>query len=132
MGMWLFLSFGAVALFSFISVSAWAGTRYEERKAFYRGETLKKLAELGANAVVEYLREEERLEERRRMEARERAREGMWLSGWIVLVVGAALGIALVALVPDRPVFLLALMPAGVGIVLLLVSRNGGVRQTNP
>ena len=132
MGMWLFLSFAAVAVFSFVSVSAWAGTRYQERKEFYRGETLKKLAESGANAVVEYLREEERLEERRRMEARERAREGTWLSGWIVLVVGVALGIALVALVPDMPVFLLALIPVGVGLVLLMASRKGGVRRTNP
>ena len=41
----LFLSVGAIALFSFISVATWSDNRRREREAFYKSEALKKLAE---------------------------------------------------------------------------------------
>ena len=128
MGMWLFLSFVVVSLFSFVSVAVWAGTRQQERKDFYRSETLKKLAESGPTAVVEYLREEERLEERKRVEERHRMIEGNRLGGLILVVVGAVLIIALRQIVPALPVYLFGLIPFSIGIVLLLMpllSRRG-------
>lgn len=119
MGMWLFLSFVVVSVFSFVSVAVWAGTRQQERKDFYRSETLKKLSESGSAAVLEYLREEERLEDRRRLEERDRAREGARLGGLILMAVGGALAIALHQIVHDPPVYLIGLIPIGIGIVLL-------------
>jgi hypothetical protein len=118
--MWIFLSFGSVSLFSFLAVAVWVGTRHQERKDFYRSEMLKKLAESGSAAVIEYLREEERQEEARRAVQRQRMVEGNRLAGSVVAVVGVTLLVALRYLVPGEPVFLLGLIPIGVGVVLML------------
>jgi Flp pilus assembly protein TadB len=119
-GLWIFLSFAVVSVFSFVAVAVWAGTRQEERKEFHRSETLKKLAESGSAAVIEYLREEERLEERRRGERREQMIQGNRLAGLILLVVGGLVAVALRQLVPDVPVYLFGMVPFGIGVVLLL------------
>jgi ABC-type uncharacterized transport system substrate-binding protein len=125
---WIFLSFIVVSVFSSASVAVWASTKHRERKDFYRGETLKKLAESGAAAVTEYLREEERLEEARRVAQRQRVVEGNRLVGLILLVVGGTLLVALRQLVPEQPVYLLSLAPMGIGVVFfmtpLLSSRS--------
>jgi len=125
----LFLSFAVVSVFSFVSVVVWAGTRQQERKEFYRSETLKKLAESGAAAVIEYLREEERLDEQRRLAHRDRVREGNRLSGLILLAVGIALTIALYYIVPKAPIYFFGTVPLGIGIVLLLTSLTGPRRS---
>src|SRR6266545_421195 len=119
MGFWLFLSFCVVSVFSFISVAVWAGTRQEERKEFYRSEMLKKLAESGSAGVLEYVREEERLDERRRSDHRDRVRDGNQLGGWILMAVATALMIALHQIVRDLPIYLIGLVPFGIGLVLL-------------
>jgi hypothetical protein len=120
MGLWVFLSFAVVSVFSFVAVAVWAGIRHEERKGFYRSETLKKLAESGSAAVIEYLREEEQQEERRRAGQREQMIVGNRLAGLILLVVGSLVAVALRQLVPDAPVYLFGMIPFGIGIVLLL------------
>jgi len=58
-----FLAVGAVALFTFLSVATWTGTRQAEREAYYKAEMMKKIAEMGGdrNPAIEYLREQERL-----------------------------------------------------------------------
>jgi hypothetical protein len=119
-GLWIFLSFTVVSVFSFVAVAVWAGTRQQERKEFYRGETLKKLAESGSAAVIEYLREEERQEERRRAEGREQMIVGNRLAGLILLVVGGLVAVALRQLVPNLPIYLFGMVPFGIGVVLLL------------
>jgi hypothetical protein len=129
MSFWMFLSFVVVSVFSFTSVAAWAGTRYQERKDFYRSETLKKLAESGSAAVIEYLREEERLDEKRQGERRARMVEGNRLGGLILIVVGGALMIAFYQIVTEFPIYLFGLIPIGIGIVLLLTSLIGGRRD---
>jgi Flp pilus assembly protein TadB len=119
-GLWIFLSFAVVSVFSFVAVAVWAGTRQQEREGFYRSETLKKLAESGSAAVIEYLREEERLEDRRRAERYEQMIQGNRLGGLILLVVGALVAAALLRLVPSAPVYLFGMIPFGIGLVLLL------------
>jgi hypothetical protein len=126
----IFLSFAVVSLFSFLSIAAWAGTRHQERKDFYRSEMLKKLAEAGPAAVVEYLREEETLEERRRAERRESEREGSRLVGLILLAVGGSMAIAMYFVVRELPVFLFGLIPASIGLVFLAMYVFGGRRQS--
>jgi hypothetical protein len=49
--LFLFLSVGTVALFSFISVAAFSEARRREREAHYKSETIKKISEAqGAGA----------------------------------------------------------------------------------
>ena len=60
----LFLSVGAVAVFSFVAVAVWSDNRRKEREAYYRSEALKKMIEAqgtGASSAVELLRQEERI-----------------------------------------------------------------------
>jgi hypothetical protein len=113
----LFLSTGAIALFSFIAVATWSDNRRREREAYYKSEALKKIAETqGDNAVaVAVLREEERNTLRRR-------REGIKLGGLVTTAVGIGMMVFLRAIVPDRPVYLVGLIPLLIGVVLLAYS----------
>jgi len=113
-----FLSVASVALFSFVAVAAWSDARRREREAYYKSETLKKIAEsqgAGASSAIEYLREEERNAERRR-------REGIKLGGLVTTAVGIGLMIFLRGIAHDEPIYLVALIPSLIGIVLLAYS----------
>lgn len=53
-------SIAAIALFSFLSVAAWTSARQREREAYYKSETIKKLAEMRdapPEPVLQLLRE---------------------------------------------------------------------------
>jgi hypothetical protein len=116
----VFLSFGAVALFSFIAVATWSGERRREREAYYRSETLKRIAEAqatGGGSALEFLREEEKMSLRRR-------REGQRLGGLITIAVGAAMMIFLHAM-PEADAhgaYLVGLIPLFIGLALLCYS----------
>lgn len=121
--MFMFLSVASVALFSFVGVAAWTESRRREREAYYKSEMLKKIAESGAGGgpALEYLREQEKIAERRR-------REGMKLGGLITAVIGIGVMVFLRAMaldpkigVPDG-VYFSGLIPLLIGIVLLLYS----------
>ncbi|MGA2539271.1 MAG: hypothetical protein ABSF53_24915, partial [Terracidiphilus sp.] len=64
-GLWLFLSVASVALFVvFIPLVTWMGTRQKEREAYYKAETIRRVAEAspdGAKATIDLLREENRM-----------------------------------------------------------------------
>jgi len=113
----VFLSIGAIALFSFIAVATWSGTRMREREAYYRSETLKKIAETqgaGGASALEFLREEDRLERRRRG-------QGQRLGGLITMAVGVGLMIFLYS-IPDPDAhfaYRVGLIPLLIGAVLL-------------
>jgi len=113
----VFLSCGAIALFSFIAVATWSGERRREREAYYRSETVKKIAETqgtGGGSAIEFLREEEKMEARRK-------REGQKLGGMITIAVGVGLMIFLYS-VPDpdaRFAYRVGLIPLFIGVVLL-------------
>ena len=110
----VFLAVASIALFSFVAVASWSDARRREREAYYKSETLKRIAESpagGATAALEYMREEARLTEHRR-------REGMKLAGMITTAVGLGTLIFLKALV-GAPVYLAGLIPLLVGVVLL-------------
>ena len=116
-GLWMFLSIGAVSLFVvFIPLTSWIDSQRREREAFYKAETMRRLAESsgeGAKAAIELLREQSRMD-------RNKKREGLKIGGVINIGVGVALMIFLRALVGDKPVFLCGLIPALIGVAMLV------------
>lgn len=124
----LFLSVVMVAVFTFIGVAAWSDSRRKEREAYYRSETLKKLAEAqgtgatGASSAVEFLKEEQRIALRRRL-------EGQKLGGLITIAVGIGLMIFLKAASHDHPAYLVGVIPLLVGASLLAYSYMLGPKE---
>lgn len=113
---------GFVSLFSFLAVSSWLRARLRERQAFYKSETIKKIAESqGGNAALEYLLEGERTAARQRHESRK-------LSGLITVAVGIGVVIFLrrVPISPhsngDSSAYLVGIIPILVGAALLFYS----------
>ena len=107
---------GSIALFSFLAVASWSEARRKEREAYYRNETLKKIAESsgeGAKSAMELLREQEKNAVKRRL-------EGMKLGGLITAVVGIGVMALLHGLVTDEPVYLAGLIPLLTGLALLV------------
>jgi hypothetical protein len=115
MGLFLFLAVGAVALFSMISIASWSDARRKEREAYYKNEMVKKVVESpqpGANAALEYLREQQRI-------TTLRTREGLRVGGLVTAAAGIGTLIFLRALLgPNEGVFLCGLIPLLVGLAL--------------
>ncbi len=113
--MFFFVAVASFSLFAFLAVASWANARRREREAFYRAETLKKIAETGSgdqNGALQFLREENAFQRRRR-------REGLKLGGLTTLAVGLGLLVYLRAMV-GGPESLVGIIPCFVGLVLLL------------
>ncbi len=110
--------FGAVAVFSWLAVASWSDSRRKEREAYYRSETLKRIAETqgtGAGAALEVLREEDRI-------ARRRRQEGQRLGGLVTMSVGIGVIVLLRAIEKNEPLYLAGLIPLFVGAALLVYS----------
>ena len=119
-GVYAFLIVAVICVFTFVSIASWADARRKERAAYYRSETIKKIAEAqggGGPAAIEYLREEDRI-------ARRREREGQKLGGLITMGVGIGLTVFLGAVVNQsgRGVMWLGLIPFLTGVALLIYS----------
>jgi hypothetical protein len=108
---------GSIALFSFLAVASWSEARRKEREAYYRSETLKKIAESsgeGAKSALELLREQEKNAAKRRL-------EGMKLGGLITAAVGIGVMVLLRGIAnDDGPVYLVGLIPLLIGAALLV------------
>ncbi len=123
----IFLPVLMLSVFAFVSVASWADARRRERQAFYRSETIKKIAESsgpGAAAALEAFRDLERLEFRRRA-------EGQKLGGLVSASVGIGLMIFLRAVDQREPAYLVGIIPILVGLALLcyaylMVGRDAG------
>ncbi len=108
-----------IALFTFLSIAVWAGSRRREREAFYRAEERKKIIEqsgAGSAALMELVQEEERIAQRRR-------REGLKLGGLVTTAVGIGL-IAMLAVVTAHEhdaegVAVVGVIPLLIGVVML-------------
>jgi len=118
MSLFLFLGIGSIALFSFLAVATWSGERRREREAYYRSETIKKIAEsqgAGNAGAMEILREEERIALRRR-------REGQKLGGLITIAVGISMMVFLRSMTrhDPEPAYLVGMIPLLIGVALLV------------
>jgi Flp pilus assembly protein TadB len=115
-GVWVFLSIGAVALFGvFLPVVTWIDSQRKEREAFYQAETFRRLAESsgdGAKAAIELMRDQTRQE-------RLKKREGMKVGGLVNIGVGAGLCIFLRVLTGPGGPWLVGLLPGFIGVALL-------------
>ena len=114
MHLFLFLAVGSIALFSFLAVATWSGERRREREAYYRSETVKKIAEAqGAGNSGE----EEIIAARRRAEAQK-------LGGLITLAVGIGIAVFLRAMLAadhdPEPAYLAGLIPGLIGLAMLV------------
>jgi hypothetical protein len=112
--LFLFLSVTSVAVFSFVSVAVWSGERRRERQAYYRSETIRKIAEMqaaGSSSAVDFLREEE-------LNAVRRLKEGLKLGGLITSAIGIALMIFIAAVDHSRA-YLAGLFPLFIGVAIL-------------
>lgn len=112
----VFLAIGAIALFSFLAVAAWAGSRSSERIAYYKNETIKKIADApgsGGETALAYLREQNR-------HAALKKRQGLQLGGLVTVAVGIGLMVFFKATVHDAPVYTLGFIPFLIGVALLI------------
>jgi hypothetical protein len=116
-GLWLFLSIGAVSLFVvFIPLVTFMENRRKEREAFYKAETLRRLTESsseGAKTALAMMQAENRQE-------RLKKREGMKIGGLINIGVGAGLMIFLRSLGGNGSPWLCGLIPGFIGVALLV------------
>jgi hypothetical protein len=116
-GIWLVPAVGAIAVFAvFLPMTRWIDSRRKEREAYYRAETLRRVAEAqgeGAKATLELLWEENRQKQMQ-------AREGLKIGGVITLGVGIALMIFLRSLGGSGSPYLVGLIPCLVGVAMLV------------
>jgi hypothetical protein len=107
---------GSIALFSFLAVAAWAEARRKEREAYYRSETLKKIAESsaeGAKIAMELMREQEK-------PTLKKSVEGLKLGGLITAAVGIGLMAFLHAVDHDESSYMIGAIPLLIGLALLI------------
>lgn len=115
-GRWAFLSIGAVCLFAiFLPINEWLENRRKEREAFYRADTLRRLAEASgesARAALEVLR----VDERRRVVAK---REGIKLGGLILMGIGVGLTLMFLSIGGKDIPYLVGAIPGMMGLAML-------------
>lgn len=107
---------GSIALFSFLAVASWSEARRREREAYYKSETMKKIAENsgeGAKGALELLREQQKNLEKNRL-------EGLKIGGLVTAAIGIGTMMLLRGLVQDEPVYLAGVIPLLIGVALLV------------
>ncbi|MGD0825714.1 MAG: hypothetical protein ABR908_14090 [Terriglobales bacterium] len=107
---------GSIAVFSFLGVASWSEARRKEREAYYRSETLKKIAESsgeGAKSALELMREQEKNFAKRR-------NEGLKIGGLVTAAIGIGVMIFLHGVEHEEPVYLAGVIPLLIGVALLI------------
>ncbi|WP_263355985.1 hypothetical protein [Acidicapsa ligni] len=119
----LFFCVASVSVFTFVSIAVWTEARRKERETYYKAESLRRIAEMpgeGARQVIEMLQGEERTRRASAMGKEIKRLEGMKLGGLINVAVGVALLFFLYGMHPERPVYLVGLIPGLIGVALLV------------
>jgi hypothetical protein len=117
LGLWAFLAIGAVALFAiFLPVTTWLESRRKEREAFYKSETLRRIAESspdGAKAALELMEQQNYNEQVKK-------REGIKIGGLVNIGVGAGLCVFLGIQTNWTGPTYVGLIPGFIGVALLM------------
>jgi hypothetical protein len=111
----VFLIFGSIALFSFLSIKIYVDGRRKERESYYKSETMRRLTETqgaGAAAAIELLREEESIQTRRRL-------EGLKLGGLVTTALGIGMMVFLYTADGSHDGTFIGIIPLLVGLALL-------------
>jgi hypothetical protein len=124
----MFLAISVVSVFSFASIAVWVEGRRKEREAYYKAESMRRIAEMpgdGAKNVIEVMREEERILKGREVAAAAKKREGMIIGGLVNIGIGVGMMVFLYFLTLDHKdgpahVYLSGLIMVFIGLPLLL------------
>jgi len=127
-GIMMFLCVVIVCAFSFTSIAVWVDGRRKEREAYYKAESMRRIAEMPGDAaknVIEVMREEERILKDRAVAAAAKKREGMIIGGLVNIGIGIGMMVFLYFLTLDHKdgpqhVYLSGLIMVFVGLPLLL------------
>jgi hypothetical protein len=115
-GLWAFLAIGAVALFGvFLPFTTYLESRRKEREAFYKAETIRRIAEApgdGARSTIELLQAQNRI-------GLAKTREALKIAGIINIGVGVGL-IPFLGELVNWSVALCGLIPACIGMAMLV------------
>ena len=121
-------------IFAWTSVTYWISARASERRMRERYALLKALSERTADSVqmvLEQLRQDDAKEEERQRDRAAVTRRGKLEGGFIMIVLGAGLGVFLYYLTPLSALWMISLMPALIGVVLVIstwLEKPGGDR----
>lgn len=110
-------------IFAWTSVTYWISARATERRMRERYALLKALSERPADSVqmvLEQLRQDDAKEEERQRDRAAVTRRGKLEGGFIMIVLGAGLGVFLYYLTPRSALWTISLMPALIGVVLVI------------
>jgi hypothetical protein len=123
-----FFGLSVVSVFSFVSIFVWVDARRKEREAYYKAESMRRIAEMpgdGAKNVIEVMREEERIRLDRERSQVGKKREGMIIGGLVNIGIGFGMMVFLYFLGLDhrggpQHIYLCGLIMVFVGLPLLL------------
>jgi hypothetical protein len=105
-----------ICVFTFLSVAVFATSRRKEREAYYRSESMRRIAEMSgdsAKGVLEVMAEEQRVQQRNRMERTK-------IGGLINIAVGLGLLIFFYSVGGKESPYLCGLIPGFIGIAMLV------------
>ena len=112
-----------LVLFTWISVTQWITAKAAERKMRERYALFKHLSERPAESVqlvLEQLHQDDARELEREREKAAVAWRGQNMGAAVVLAIGVLLTLFLYFIAPNKPVWLIGLMPVMVGVVLAI------------
>jgi hypothetical protein len=121
--LFLFLSVVMVSVFSFVSIAVWTEARRKEREAYYKSETMRRIAEApgdGGRSVIEVMQEEERIRQAAARVKDVRTIEGMKIGGIVNIAVGVGLGVFLFSIGGRESPYLVGMIPGLIGVALLM------------
>ena len=122
-GLFLFLSVLMVSVFSFVSIAVWSEARRKEREAYYKAESLRRVAEMpgdGAKYVIEMMKEDERIRQAQQFANEMKKHEGMKIGGLVNIGVGVALFCLIYFTSAQKGAAFVGLFPGLIGVALLV------------
>jgi hypothetical protein len=121
--LFLFLSVVMIAVFSFLSIAIWSEARRKEREAYYKAESLRRVAEMpgeGAKYVIEVMKEEERIRQARQFSNEAKKLEGMKIGGLVNIGLGIGLFCLIYYTADSKGAAFVGLIPGLIGVALLV------------